>query len=76
MGDFLTQLLGGIFAGLIVLVSYVYFNSDLDKHKFIKEFDNEDAKSDFWYDKPTYAVSYTFTIMLLIAIVVFYELRW
>lgn len=72
----LNQILEGIFGGLIVVASYIYFNSDLDSKKKIKEFDTEDAGSDEWYDKPTYTVSYVFTIVLLVAIVIFYDLRW
>ena len=72
----LVQLLGGVFGGLVVLASYIYFNSDLDNKKKIREFDNEEAGSDEWYDRPTYTVSYVFTIVLLVAIVIFYDLRW
>lgn len=75
MGDFLVELLEGVFAGLIVLASYIYFNSNLDSKKIIKEFDKEDAPSEYWYDKPSYTVSFVFTIALLVVIVIFYDLR-
>lgn len=73
---FIFELLGGVFAALIVLVSYIYFNSDLDTTKKIEEFDTEDAGSDEWYDRPTYTVSYVLTIVILVTIVIFYDLRW
>lgn len=72
----LMELVGGIFAALIVLASYIYFNSDLDTTKKIEEFDTEDAGSDEWYDRPTYTVSYVLTIVILVAIVIFYDFRW
>lgn len=74
----MAQILEGIFGGLLVLSSYIYFNSDLDNKKKIKEFDvdGEEGLSDEWYDKPTYTVSYVITIVILVAIVIFYELRW
>lgn len=73
MKSLLIQLAAGVFGGLIVLAVHIYFNSNRDKYKKIDsaEFDYE-GENPQWYDVPTYQVSFVLTILLLIAITIFW----
>ena len=77
MKSLLVQLAAGVFGGLIVLAVHVYFNSNLDKYEKINsakfEFKGDDPQ---WYDQPTYQVSFVLTILLLIAITIFWTWKW
>lgn len=69
-----TEALEGIFAGLIVVMSYIYFNSNLDSKRVVKSFESNEG-SDMWYDKPTYSTSFVISIALIVLIVIFYDLK-